>query len=115
MMWKTQQAMQDDAIRTARIHPAVHPSNRDEVFIWQNFQSAYRDLGASSYEPGQPGSYEEALRTQRILEKRRTSTVVTASPGWKQSIFLQPVSSRPLHMQLHMSLVDRAEFRLGFI
>ena len=36
MMWKIQQAMQDDAIRTARIHPAVHPGNRDEVFIWQN-------------------------------------------------------------------------------
>ena len=52
MMWKIQQAMQDDAIRTARIHPAVHPGNRDEVFIWQNFQPAYRDLGASSYEPG---------------------------------------------------------------
>ena len=44
MMWKIQQAMQDDAIRTARIHPAVHPGNRDEVFIWQNFQPAYRDL-----------------------------------------------------------------------
>ena len=27
MMWKIQQAMQDDAIRTARIHPAVHPGN----------------------------------------------------------------------------------------
>ena len=37
MMWKIQQAMQDDAIRTARIHPAVHPGNRDEVFIWQKF------------------------------------------------------------------------------
>ena len=32
MMWKLQQAMQDDAIRTARIHPAVHPGNRAEVF-----------------------------------------------------------------------------------
>ena len=31
MMWKIQQAMQEDAIRTARIHPAVHPGNRDEV------------------------------------------------------------------------------------
>ena len=35
MMWKIQQAMQDDAIRADRIHPAVHPGNRDEVFIWQ--------------------------------------------------------------------------------
>ena len=33
MMWKIQQAMQDDAIQTARIHPAVHPSNWDEMFI----------------------------------------------------------------------------------
>ena len=33
MMWKIQQAMQDDAIRTARIHPAIHPANRDDVFI----------------------------------------------------------------------------------
>ena len=33
MMWKMQQAMQDDAIRTARIHLAIHPGNRDEVFI----------------------------------------------------------------------------------
>ena len=27
-----------------KIHPGVHPGNRDEVFIWQNFQLAYRDL-----------------------------------------------------------------------
>ena len=42
--------MQDDAIRTARIHPAVHPGNRDEVLIWQNFQPAYRDLGWKNQE-----------------------------------------------------------------
>ena len=45
MMWIIQQAMQDDAIQTTRVHPTVHPGNRDEVFIWQNFQPAYRDLG----------------------------------------------------------------------
>ena len=45
MMGKIQQAMQDDVIRTARIHPAVHPGNRGEVLIWQNFQPAYQDLG----------------------------------------------------------------------
>ena len=39
MMWEIQQAMQDDATRTARIHPV----NRAEVFICQNFQPAYRD------------------------------------------------------------------------
>ena len=35
--WVIQQAMQDDAIRTARIHLG----NRAEVFIWQNFQPSY--------------------------------------------------------------------------
>ena len=35
MMWNIQQAMQDDAIRTARIR--VYPGNRAEVFMWQNF------------------------------------------------------------------------------
>ena len=45
MMWKLQQAMQDDPIWTARIHRVVHRGNRAEVFIWQNFQPAYRDLG----------------------------------------------------------------------
>ena len=38
-----QQAMQDDAMRAARIHPAVHPGNPAKVFICQNFQPAYRD------------------------------------------------------------------------
>ena len=33
------EAMQDDVIRTANIHPG----NGAEVFIWQNFQPAYRD------------------------------------------------------------------------
>ena len=41
MMWKIQQAMQDDAIRAARIHLG----NRDKVFIWQNFQPAFQDVG----------------------------------------------------------------------
>ena len=42
MMCKIHQAMQDDAIRTTRIHPAVHLGSRDKVFIWQNFQPAYQ-------------------------------------------------------------------------
>ena len=31
-MWKTQQAMQDDAIRSARVHPAFNLCNLAEVF-----------------------------------------------------------------------------------
>ena len=72
MMWKIQQAMQDDAIRTARIHPAVHPGKRDEVFIWQNFQHAYRDLGWKNREPSQPAiSYEHIENFTKDLEVRR--------------------------------------------
>ena len=62
MMWKIQQAMQDDAIRTARIHLSVHPGNRDEVFIWQNFQPVYRDLGWKNSRPSH-------MNTLKILQK----------------------------------------------
>ena len=85
MMRKIVQEMQDNAIQTARIHPAVHLGNRDEVLIWQNFQPAYRELWNRASppliwthrkfykvfrgmartrkpgQPGQPGSYEEAF------------------------------------------------------
>ena len=74
MMWKIQQEMQDDAIRTARIHPALHPGNRDEVFIWQNFQPAYRKRlkKARTREPSQPAlSYERIENFTKDLEVRR--------------------------------------------
>ena len=63
--------MQDDAIRTARIHSAVHPCTRDEVFIWQNFQPAYRE----AREPSQPAlAYEHISRKfyKRIRGKARS-------------------------------------------
>ena len=71
--------MQDDAIQTARVHPAVHPGNRDEVSIWQNFQPAYRDLGFSktlekprSRVPSQPAlSYEHIENFTKGLEVRQ--------------------------------------------
>ena len=51
--------MQDDAIQTARIHPAfILVTGMNEVFIWQNFEPAYRDLGwkteISGTEPARP-------------------------------------------------------------
>ena len=67
MMWKIQQAMEDDAIRTARIHPAVHPGNRDEVFIWQNFQLAYRDLGWKNRDLGNRASPVNRAHMKRPL------------------------------------------------
>ena len=71
MMWKIQQAMQDDAIRTTRIHPTVHPGNRDEVFIWQNFQPAYRDLGNRASLPYI--SYKRIEHLTKDLEVKATS------------------------------------------
>ena len=62
MMWKTQQAMQDDNIQTARIHPAFHPGNRDEVSIGQNFQPAYRDLRNRASLPSH-------MNTSKILQR----------------------------------------------
>ena len=44
-MRKIVQEMQDNAIQTARIHPAVHLGNRDEVFIWQNFHLLTENYG----------------------------------------------------------------------
>ena len=46
-IWKKQQAMQDDAIRTARIYLAVHLGNWDEVFIWQNFLSMLTEISGT--------------------------------------------------------------------
>ena len=53
MMCKIQHAMQDDTIRTVRILPAVHPGNRDEVFIWQNFEPGWK-TEISGTEPASP-------------------------------------------------------------
>ena len=64
MMWKIQQAVQDDVIRVAR----VHSGNRAEVFIWQNFQHAYRDLGNQATTPP---TYENIKNVTKDLEVRR--------------------------------------------
>ena len=69
LMWKIQQTMQDDAIRTTRIHPAVHPGSRDEMFIWQNFQPAYRDLGWTNRDLGNRASKPTHMNTSQILRR----------------------------------------------
>ena len=46
MMWKIQQLVQDDAMRTARIHPTVHPGNRELKCSYGKISGRlYRDLG----------------------------------------------------------------------
>ena len=83
MMWKIQQAMQDDAIQVA----IIHQGNRAEMFISENFQPAYRDAGWKNRDLGsrasppchtntskisQPGSCEEAL-SKGVAEKNKFS------------------------------------------
>ena len=59
MMWKIQQAMQDDAIRTARIHLSVHPAK-------------FSARLPRSREPSQPAlSYEHIENFTKDLEVRR--------------------------------------------
>ena len=53
--------MEDDAIPTARIHPDIYPCNRAVVFIWQNFQPAYRDLGGGKFWEVAVGVHRPAL------------------------------------------------------
>ena len=45
IIWKIQQAKQDNAIRGSRIHPAFILVTRLKSVIWQNFQPAYRHPG----------------------------------------------------------------------
>ena len=52
MMWKIQQLMQDDAMRTARIYPTVHPSNRELKCSYGKISGRlYRDLGSRAGPP----------------------------------------------------------------
>ena len=70
MIWKIQQAIQDDAMGAARIHPAVHLGNRAEVFIWQKFPAR---LPRSLLEkPSQPALwYNHTENCTRDIEVRR--------------------------------------------
>ena len=65
MMWKIQQAMQDDAEFIRRIHPG----NQAEVFIWQNFQPAYRDPGWKNRDLGNQASPPSHMNTSEILQR----------------------------------------------
>ena len=93
MIWKIQQAMQDDAIRTARIHPAVHPGNRDEVFIWQKFparlpRSRKLSQPALSYEHiGKARSRKRASPVNRAHMKRPLVNV--SGPSYSKQLKFQ--------------------------
>ena len=65
MIWKIQQTMQDDAEFIRRIHPG----NRAEVFIWQNFQPAYRDPGWKNRDLGNRASPPSHMNTSKILQR----------------------------------------------
>ena len=65
LIWKIQQTMRDDAIRTARIHS----SNRAEVFIWQNFQPAYRDPSRQNRDLGNQARPPSHMKTSKFFTK----------------------------------------------
>ena len=73
MMCKIQQAMHDDVIQTARIHPAVHPGNRAEVPKFSaRLIPRSRLEKPRSREPSQPAlSYEGIENFTKDLEVRR--------------------------------------------
>ena len=62
MMWKIQQAMQDDAIQVA----IIHQGNRAEMFISENFQPAYRDPGWKNRDLGNRASPPSRTNTSKI-------------------------------------------------
>ena len=84
MMWKIQQAMQDDAKFIRRIHPAFIP-NRAEVFMWQNFQPAYQDPGWKNRDIGHRASPPSHMNTSKMLTKdsevRRARSRRPGQPG----------------------------------
>ena len=58
-----------------RCHPdrhnssCFHPGNWAEVFIWQDFQSAYRDLGWKNRDLGKRTSPPSHMNTSKILQR----------------------------------------------
>ena len=68
MISKIQQAMQDDAIQTARIHPAfILVTRMNEVFIWQNFEPA--DLGWKNSDLRNRASRSFHMNTSIFLQR----------------------------------------------
>ena len=65
MMWKIQQAMQDDAIQVA----IIHQGNRAEMFISENFQPAYRDPGWKNRDLGNRASPPSHTNTSKISQR----------------------------------------------
>ena len=59
--------------RRCRIHSKnssrFHPGNRAEVFIWQNFQPAYRDPGWKNRDLGNRASPPSHMNTSKILQR----------------------------------------------
>ena len=70
MMWKIQQAKQEDVIWDTLLPGCFLPGNWGEVFIWQNFPACLprsywknRDLGNGASAPSHMNTSEILLRT----------------------------------------------------
>ena len=135
-MWKLQQAMQDDAIRTTTTHPAVHPSKRVEVFIWpissplgeisgtkpahpfiwthQKFYKGFRSKARSwkPGQPGQPGSYEVGLINviaQTDIFRLNSTVQNQIYPLTCLDLFRQVISTTHFKAHIVFSLQNKVE------
>ena len=106
IMWKIHQAKQNDAIRAALLcdetalhvidhltHALlrrIHPGNRDEVFIWQNFPARLPTQAALSYEHIE--NFTKDLEARRDHETRpaRSTGLIWKGPQIKVSVWLLP-------------------------
>ena len=95
--WKMQQVVQVDAIRTARIHLG----NRAEVFIWQNFRPAWRDLGCKNREFYSRAGPSSNMSTSKLLQK---DFEIRRDLGNRASPVKRVHVKRPIRQNLMLSL-----------
>ena len=61
--------------------PRFHPGNRAEVFIWQNFKTAYRDPDWKNRDLGSRASPPSPINTQKNFYKRFRGKARSRKPG----------------------------------
>ena len=68
VMWKIQQAKEDDVIQATLLPCCFLPGNRGEVFIWQNFPACLVRSGWKNRDLGNGASLPSHMNTSEILD-----------------------------------------------
>ena len=98
--WKIQQAMQNDAIRTARIHPAFIPATRLKRSYGKiSSPFNYRDL----WEPSQPALSCEHIEKDKAKSRKPGRVRSATGLMWRGS-YLWPI---PIHFLKNSYLAAR--------